>query len=200
VADVGYSSAYVASLNQDGAAAWGDSFGSAGEQFIRRVQIGVDGEVVVAGGGAGLIELDKTHTSTGGLDVFVARFSSSGSPLFSGIYGSASEEFASGLAVSQNGNMVLVGGFGSQLDFGGGSLTTAGGQDVFIAKLNRDGQHLWSHRHGLEGDQSATDVVINQGRVVVVGDFAGIVDFGKSLGTQLDSNGSTDIFVAVFDP
>jgi len=102
------------------------------------------------------------------------------------------------VSVDWSGNAILTGGFGGTVDFGGGPLTSAGGQDIFVAKYDANGAHQWSQRFGDASTQSATQVVVDAfGNVVITGNFQGTVNFG---GGPLTSAGGSDFFVANFDP
>jgi hypothetical protein len=195
-----YVGAYAAVLAEDGNATWGKGIAGGGDHRPRKIAFGVDGEVVMWGSTSGPLELGESTKPGGGTDAFVAQFAADGTPLFAGIYGGTGEENGYGLAVTPNGHMVVAGSFDSELGFGGPKLTAVGGTDGFVAKLSRDGQELWSHKFGFDAEEWAVAVAINEGRVVVVGDFAGIVDFGGTPETHLESAGGTDIFVATFDP
>jgi hypothetical protein len=81
-------------------------------------------------------------------------------------------------------------------DFGGGVLTSAGNNDVFVAKFDAAGNHSWSQRFGgslNEGGYSvATDA---SGNVYLTGFFLDTINFG---GAALVSAGFSDIFLAKF--
>jgi len=94
--------------------------------------------------------------------------------------------------------VVITGYIWGTVDFGGGPLTSAGGFDIFIAKFDTNGQHLWSQCFGDGSNQDAYGIAIDgSGNVIVTGWFQGTVDFG---GGALTSAGLDDIFVAKFDP
>ncbi len=95
------------------------------------------------------------------------------------------------------GNVVVVGDFSNAIDFGGGSLASAGGLDVFVAKYDANGAHQWSVRLGGTSDDVAYAVAVDgSGSVFVTGGFRDTVDFG---GGNLVSAGSYDIFLAKFN-
>jgi hypothetical protein len=101
------------------------------------------------------------------------------------------------IAADAVGNTFVVGAFTGTLDLGGGPLVSAGGTDIFIARLDASGHHVWSRRFGDAADQSALGVAVDaQGGVLVTGSFTGTVDFG---GGPLVSVGGTDVLVARFD-
>jgi hypothetical protein len=47
-----------------------------------------------------------------------------------------------------SGNVILNGGMGAAIDLGGGLLTFGGGSDLFVAKLDAAGGHIWSKSFG----------------------------------------------------
>jgi chitodextrinase len=95
-----------------------------------------------------------------------------------------------------SGNIITAGYFMGTVDFGGGPLTSAGGYDIFVAKYDSTGQHIWSKRFGSSEDDSAKAVAVDaSGNVLVTGYFMGTVNFG---GATLTSLGMKDIFVAKY--
>jgi len=100
------------------------------------------------------------------------------------------------LATDAAGNSYVVGEFTGASSFGSKNLTSAGGTDVFVAKLNPNGQVLWATRAGGTGtDLGHTVTVDSAGNVVVGGYFSGTAKFGNK---TLASSGGTDAFVAKF--
>jgi hypothetical protein len=77
-------------------------------------------------------------------------------------------------------------------------MLSAGDGDVFLAKLDSNGGHLWSKRAGDPMAQIGWSLARdNASNVVMTGQFLGTMDFG---GGQLVSEGGFDIFVAKFSP
>jgi len=82
------------------------------------------------------------------------------------------------------------------VDFGGGNLVSAGGWDIFVAKYDPAGTHLWSQRFGDTEDDHGESVATDaSGNVFVTGDFFETVDVG---GGNFVSAGLSDIFVAKY--
>jgi len=106
------------------------------------------------------------------------------------------------VAADGAGNVVGVGDFQTSVDFGSGAVGSAGGYDAFVAKYNAQGGVVWAKRIGGTGDDSARAVAVDsQGNIIVVGSFAGTVDFGGTLLTSVpDPFGRvwSDIFVAKY--
>ncbi len=116
--------------------------------------------------------------------------------------GGTADEIVHGMAQDAAGNIYMAGSFQGTVDFdpGAGSspLTSAGANDVFVAKYDSNGALLWARQAGGAGTDVATDVVIdNSGNAIVSGSFSQTSSFG---GTNLTSAGSTDAFVWKINP
>ena len=94
--------------------------------------------------------------------------------------------------------MVIAGRFFGTVDFRGGTLYSAGQDDIYVAKFNADGEYLWSRSFGStlsdRGDGAALDA---SGNTFVTGRFRGSIDFG---GGTLTDAGTGDIFIAKLAP
>ncbi|NCY03712.1 MAG: fibronectin type III domain-containing protein, partial [Planctomycetia bacterium] len=92
-----------------------------------------------------------------------------------------------------SGATLVTGSFSGTATFGGTTLTSAGGTDIYVAKLNADGSYAWAVRAGGTDDDYAEKVTaLGDGSLLVTGSFSGTAAFG---GTSLVSGGY-DAFVA----
>ncbi len=137
------------------------------------------------------------RTATGSSSIFVTKLDGSGGHVWSKAYGDANVTNATtptGVAVDADGNVAVAGTFDGSLDFGGGPLTTSGDTDVFAARLDGMGNHLWSRSWGDAQTQTSAGLALAPGGyLVLAGTFAGQLDFG---GGPLKSTGNADLFVA----
>lgn len=141
----------------------------------------------------------KRTTGSGSSDVYVAKFDAACHPVFSKQFGNGAEQYGEGIAADAQGNMVLVGTFLGGIDFGGGTLS-AGWDDVYVAKLDPAGHHLWSHSYGASATkESGYGVAVDgAGNVALAGQLyeAATVTFG---GAPLVGAGGYDVWVAKLD-
>src|SRR5690606_28675629 len=154
------------------------------------------GNVIVAGTFAGTADFGGGALTSASLsdDVFVAKLDPAGNHLWSRRFGDAFADEGWRVAVDVNDNVVVTGHFQGSIDFGGGSLVSQGGFDVFVAKLDAMGDHLWSKRYGSSVNQFARGLDVRPGgNIAVTGFFQGSLDFG---GGTLTTNGFYDVFVA----
>ncbi len=91
----------------------------------------------------------------------------------------------------------VVGGFSGTVDFGGVTLTSAGGEDVYVAcYLASDGSLNWAQRYGGAGDDLGTGITFTGSTIGIVGHFTGTTTFGSFSAT---SAGSRDGFLCSLD-
>ena len=192
----GYTDIFLAKYDASGAHLWSQRFG--GTSYDRGHSAGVSGSgnVFVTGVFAGTVDFGGGPL-TGADDVhmiFLAKYDASGTHLWSQEFGG----YSSSLSVDGSENVFVTGYFSDTVDLGGGPLTSAGGFDVFLAKYDAGGAHLWSQRFGGPGDNDESSCVSadGSGNVFVTGLFMGTADFG---GGGLISAGGWDIFVAKYD-
>jgi hypothetical protein len=134
-----------------------------------------------SGGGGGTGPCDPSAPSCSGVE-WAKRF------------GDKESQSSTDIAVDSAGNILVVGTYHGQIDFGSQPPTSAGGKDVFLAKLSPDGDFRWSRTMGDALNQYATGVVADgSDNVIVLGHFEGYADFG---GGPVMSAGLNDIVVA----
>jgi hypothetical protein len=135
-------------------------------------------------------------TSAGGIDIFVAKYSSTGTYLWSKQIGGTGYDYVNGVAVDGASNVIIAGKFQGAVNFGGGGLTSAGGDDIFLAKYSGNGSYVWAKRFGSTSNDYANSVAIDSSNnIVMTGAFQGTVDFA---GGTLTSAHLYDIFVAKY--
>src|SRR5207247_2232791 len=120
-------------------------------------------------------------TSSGFKDVFVAKYSAAGVPLWAKAYGERNDdEEALGVAMDGSGSVVVTGYFKQTVNFGTGPLTAAGTYlgDVFVAKYSASGAPLWVKQVGSSGFDKGTAIAVDgASNVLVTGYFNGTVNF-----------------------
>lgn len=166
---------FFAKFDNEGNALWSKQFGESWGEFTKvRVAIGSTGEVYAAGTFEGTINLGGDDLkSAGSTDVFLAKFASDGSHVFSKRFGGISSDEAYGLALDHSGKLSITGYFAGDIDFGGETLT-ATGLDVFVARFTTEGDHDFSDKFGDDGSQWASGIAATStGGLVVVGTFGG---------------------------
>lgn len=137
------------------------------------------------------------RASAGAGDLLVVKLDGEGQHVWSRVFGSKDPERAERIVVDAQDDVFLTGAFTSTIDFGGGTLTTAGMRDAFVVKLDGEtGEHVYSRRIGGPGDDYGFGIdVADQGTVMVAGRFEDSIEFGATL----TSAGGKDIYLARLD-
>jgi len=168
------------------------------ELHSARVAVDAQGNALVGGTFQGTLRLGGvTLESAGGKDVFVAMLSPSGAVLWSQRFGDAQDQHLAALAVDPAGNALVTGNFSGAMPIGGATLSAAN-LAIFVAKLDRSGNAVWSKAiEGEDSIQTAAAIAADRaGNVLLAGNLEGTVDLG---GMTL-SHGGVNPFVVKFDP
>jgi hypothetical protein len=117
-----------------------------------------------------------------------------GAHLWSHGFGDNQAQVSYAVALAPNGDVALTGGLDGTVGFGGAPLTTAGGNDAFVALFDAEGEHRWSRQFGDAAEQLGYAIAVDgSGNVVVAGTFDGVLALGSDVHT---STGEQDIFLA----
>jgi hypothetical protein len=122
-----------------------------------------------------------------------------GALLFQKRFGGANDQSVRDAITDSTGALIVTGVLQGDIDFGGGTLQSAGVNDFFLVKFDATGKYVFSKRFGDSANQWGFNslAVDASDNIVFAGDFEGTVDFGDG---PLTSMGASDIFVAKFDP
>ena len=190
---------------------WGGRFGGIGEDVVRAMHVDHDGNSYTTGYFSDIADFDIDPeveyllTSNGFFDVFVQKNDSQGNLLWALNIGGEFFEYAVGITTDHLGNIYVTGVYEGIVDFDPGIgeffLTSAGGLDIFILKLNKSGGFEWAKSIGGVGYEESTSIAIDStGKVVVLGYFYDPADFDPGVGDHtLISNGSADVFILQLD-
>ncbi len=119
-----------------------------------------------------------------------------GTHIWSKDFGTTGQDELMAVASDGSGNVVIAGWFRNFIDFGGGALSDSGQGDLFVAKLDSSGNHLWSMKTGGSAFDGAWGLALDgSGDVYVTGIFeSATIAFPN--GPTLTNTGNADVFVA----
>jgi hypothetical protein len=190
---------------------WATSVGgAAGDDQSFSIALDSSSNVYVAGHFHGTVDFDpgpgvSNLISSGNTDIFVSKLDSAGQFLWAKRLGAAGADRGRCIAVDGSGNVLVSGRFENTVDFdpgpGTSNLTSIGGVDVFVLKLDSAGQLIWAKRMGGVGTDRARDIAVDvDGNVYTMGSFELTADFDPGAGTlNLTSGGLFDVYVTKFD-
>ena len=187
---------FVQKLDADGNLLWAYGFGSGGEDIGRAIDVDQNGNVYITGAFRGTIDFDpgagtNPLTFGGYSDIFVLKLTENGDFVWAKNFKSFSD-FSTGLDIKSDafGNVYTTGKMKADVDFDPGSGTNtviAVGSDIFIHKLDANGDFDWVRTYGGSGpyvEEGQSIEMDEQGDLYISGTFLGTVDFDSGLGVS----------------
>jgi hypothetical protein len=204
--------AYILKFNTGGDFQWVKQFECGGNASTDYITLDALGNIYSTGNfwnagidcdpGAGSAIL----SNNGNADIFISKLDVNGDYVWAKSMGSSALDYGLSIAVGATGNVYSTGFFEGTVDFDPGAgtqnLTSEGMRDVFISKLDANGDYLWAK--GM-GSSTANDIAKGididvSGNIYTTGYFEGTVDFDPGAGTtNIVSTGDKDAFVQKLD-
>jgi hypothetical protein len=188
----------VGSIDASGAYRWARAYGKdlamQASHQATDVAVGPDGHVYVAGT-VGDSDVTIEGSTVPAQSLWVASYQSDGTSRWVRAFAGFASDGR--LSLDSSGNLYVAGTFSGTLELG--ELSSAGGTDAFVAKLDGDGTEVWAKRFGnANDDEEGIDVAVAvDGHVYLAGNMAAAVDFG---GGPVDLVGTEpDAFVLALD-
>ncbi|MEZ4936512.1 MAG: T9SS type A sorting domain-containing protein [Crocinitomicaceae bacterium] len=206
VVSSGNSCGIITKWDSNGVYQWGMSLGNLGYPIeLYRILISDQNEVYVSGRLAGTCYIgtnaqgvDTTLYSTGSLRSFIAKYNTDGVLSWTRLLEGTYDNWIWNLEFDPSNNLVIVGDYNADVDFGNGHTLTAYHQlDCFAAWFDPSGvcfNHLGYHGH-LE--ERMYDIAFDsQGNYAIGGAFNDSIFIGSD---TLLSNGTGDAFISYYN-
>lgn len=195
----GSSDIFVAKYNANGVHQWSKRFGSTDLDEGHGIALDANGHVLVTGFFIGTVDFGggPLVAAGSGQELFIAKYDMDGNHVWSQRFGDNFADVGMSIAVDTSDNVAVAGYFTGSINLGGSNLTSAGTDDVFLAKYDADGNHLWSQRMGGSGSDQPRAVAVDAlDNILLTGEYSFAVNFG---GGALPSAGAYEAFVAKYD-
>jgi len=192
----GFTDAFVKKYNTDGTVAWTRLIGSSYDDKATAITTDTSGAIYVVGNSYtgssfnGLLKVDG-QLGNGSTDIFISKFNSDGSRVFTKLIGTNESDSAYGVSVSKSGDIYIVGSTMYNNYDGQKSLSIP---DILLLKLSQDGTKVWSRLIGT----TSTDIPV----AVSVGSDGSVYVLGKTTGdlvgqknADLNKYGTYDVFL-----
>ncbi len=189
---------------------WSRSWGGTGVDENTEITVDNSGNVYIAGMFSSTVDFDPgpgldRHTSNGYNDIFFSKFDSNGGFLWANTLAGDYLDHLDGVTVDTDGNIYILGRYGSDIDFDPGPGIEMPPQDkvpgIFLGKYDPSGGMLWVRVWSAAWICSGYSVAVdNYGAVYVTGYFQDAIDLNP--GPEIDlhiSNGHSDAYLSKFD-
>ncbi len=202
---------FISKLDRNGNFLWVKTMGGIFDDYGIAISLDRSGNVYITGEFQDTVDFDPgqgtSELTAGGIDIFVTKLDSNGGFLWAKAMGGPLFDGGEDISIDGFGNVYTTGSFQGTADFDPApgtteSLISAGGYDIYISKLDNDGNYVWAKRFGgsSSGDHGNGISVDTSGNIHTTGTFSGTVDFDPNVGSSnLSSAGGTDIFISKLD-
>ena len=193
----GLNDAFIAKYSSSNNIIWARKMGGTSNDEAKQVLVDKNGTIYVTGTFVGTATFGSSSVSSrGGIDMFVAKYSKDGVFSWVKTIGGTGTENNPKIAIDTVGSVYITGSFSGSIFLpNSGGLTSSGGRDCFIIKLDSTGATTWSTKIGGANIENSSDIKVDASmNVYITGDFTGTT---ASVGTfTLTSVGTTDAFLA----
>ena len=157
-----------------------------------------DGGYVITGSFQNSIQVGNTTlTSNGGTDPFIVKYNSNNEVVSATSFGGADADAPSGISALPDGGYVVIGQFQNSMQVGNTTLTSNGGNDIFIVRYNSNNEAVSATSFGgTVADASSRISALSDGGYVVTGSFQNSMQVGNTI---LTSNGRYDPFIVRYN-
>ena len=195
---------FLTKYDTDGNVLWAKSASNLNVCQGSSVAVDVSGNAYVGGWYRdSSIDFDSISLpNAGSADLLLVKYDTGGNMIWAKGFGGTNYDLAHAVAVDTSGNIYVTGEFGSPtlvLDTITLTKTGTDSSDIFLAKLNTNGDVLWARKAGGAGNDMANSVAVDGklGIVYITGTFTSPT---MSIGPNVLVNaGSDDLFLAKYD-
>lgn len=192
---------------------WAKSMGGLSYDYGNSITTDAKGNVYTTGSFNGTADFDPgdnlLELTSYSSDAFISKLDAHGNYVWVKQLGGQQNtynDYGISVAIDLSGNIYTVGGFVGKGDFDPGiglaNLTSAGKGDVFISKLDSNGNYVWVKQLGGNSFDYASSMVLDDlGNVYIAGSFDGTADFDPDSSKifNIKSAGDADIFISKLD-
>ena len=196
---------FILKLDSSGNFIWANSFGGNSDDNGFSICLENSNSICITGEFRDTVDFDPSVSndiliSDASADDFIGRYDLSGNLIWVKRIGGTGYDDGASITSDSDGNIISVGGFDGTTDFDpgvGSFLLSATGWDIFISKLDSNGNFVWAKHFAGGVYSNVNDVIVDASKnVYVTGSFQNTYDFDPGAGVaNLISNGSDDLFL-----
>jgi hypothetical protein len=189
---------FLAKYSPTGALLWARACGGTLDDAPMSVAVAPNGDVVATGRFSGSAAFGGSALQASGPhDIVVAKYAAAdGAHQWSKRFGGTQDDVGNAVAVDGTGAVVVTGYFRGTVDFGGGPISVPFDTDldVFVAKFDAGGAHVWSKHFPNTGNDRGYGIATDpSGNIAVTGTFSNTINLGG--GDLTSGNAMIDVFV-----
>jgi len=195
---------FLAKFDSNGTIQWATYYGGT-ITFVLGIASDIVGNILITGetNSTSLIATSGAYqlNLAGGKDAFIAKFSTSGSIIWSTYFGGSGSDYGKGIACDKNGDILITGSTNSDsaIATSGAFQTSLSNGDAFIAKFDSSGLRKWATYFGGNWSDAAQGIALDgNGNIFIAGEtnstssmatVGAYQAFGAVFLTKFDSTG-----------
>ena len=195
ITSVGQSDIFISKFDSNGNFLWTKTIGGVDSEKAIDIHQNSLGQLVIVGYFNLSVDFDPSNNisslvSNGSNDIFILKLDSNGNFITVKQIGGNGWDEVFSLEIDNNDDIYITGQFSNSVDFDPSiatNLLNANGRDIFVAKYTNNLNYSWAKSFNNSTSQYgglynvSTSIVVDQSyNVIVVGEFAGTVDFDPS--------------------
>ena len=196
---------FVCKLSPGGDLVWSKRMGGTGQDYGKAITIDSNQNILITGvvGLTAKADFGNFEVIPKSNDIFICQLDNNGDVTWVKLFNGTKPNSGNGIAVDKYNNVLVTGEFEGKVDFDpdGGlyELTSSGVDDIFVSKLDNDGNFVWAKQMGASlNDQGKSITVDSEGNILTTG-VAGVnADFDPGAGSYIINE--SGIFVSKLNP
>jgi|GEM_PF-3583202 len=145
--------------------------------------------------------ITATNSTTEG---FLLKLDTNGDFVWVNIFESTGISKVLDMEFAVDGSLYLTGSYAGSIDLDASlnidSYTSNGGNDLFMIKLDTNGDYIWGNTFGSTSNENVNAIKVLDSGVYVCGSFSNTTDFDPGTGTNsITPSGDSDGFLSKFD-
>jgi len=187
---------WIVKVSSTGKIQWEKTIGGDGEDNFKSIIQTLDGGYALIGESSSNISGEKTDYCRGNLDYWLVKLDSSGNIQWDKTYGGSDVEFIDNIVQGKDGSYILA---GSSLSNASGekSENSRGNFDMWVLKVDKDGNKLWDKTIGGNDYDLCSPVKLTKDGGIILGGFSGSNASGEK--SENNRGVQSDIWVVKLD-
>jgi hypothetical protein len=186
---------WIVRTDANGNKLWDRSYGGANDDYLRTVKQTTDGGFILGGQSLSAPGGNKTSALFGTNDFWVVRIDANGQSLWDRSYGGASADRLQDLQQTRDGGFILGGVSLSGNTTGNKTNVNYGLNDMWLVKIDPDGNILWQRSYGGTGNDELLSLEETTDGGFILGGFSFSAASGNKTSTHYGNASSSDFWV-----
>ena len=187
---------WIIKIDQSGNIMWQKTFGGSNFDLLQSMIKTPDGGYILAGSSDSNRSGDKSQNSRGGGDYWILKIDSLGTIVWQKTIGGDNGDYAKSIIATSDGNYIIGGDSFSNISEEKTEKTVNNSNDVWLLKLNNNGQILWQKDIGANDTETFSDIRMTSDNGFILGimSYSGISGYKTEV-----TRGERDYWIVKLD-